>query len=66
MARKREDPPERMPEPDVEGLRHLPPDEQELVAEAAEHNPDETTRREAIEQELMELGRSDEGEEIGE
>ena len=44
MARKREDPPQRMPEPDVQGLRHLPPDEQEL----------------------MELGRSEEGEEIGE
>jgi hypothetical protein len=66
MARKREDPGKRMPEPDVEGLRHLPPDEQELAAVAAEHNLDETTRREAIEQELMELGRSEEGEEIGE
>jgi len=66
MARKREDPPARMPEPDVRGLRYLPPDEQELVAEAAEHNPDETTRREAIEQELMNLGRSEEGEQIGE
>jgi len=66
MPRKREDPPARMPEPDVRGLRYLPPDEQELVAEAAEHNPDETTRREAIEQELMNLGRSEEGEQIGE
>ena len=66
MARKREDPPQRMPEPDVQGLRYLPPDEQELAAVVAENNPDETTRREAIEQELMELGRSEEGEEIGE
>ena len=41
------------------------PEQREEVVEAAEHNPDPTTRREAIEQELMELGRSKEGEEIG-
>jgi hypothetical protein len=46
-------------------LQHLAPDDRERVVEAAEHNPDETTRREAIEQELMELGRSEEGKEIG-
>lgn len=55
----------RMRERNVEGLRRLPPDERELVVEAAEHNPDDTTRRESIEQELMELGRSHEGEELG-
>ena len=55
----------RMRERNVEGLRHLAPDERELVVEAAEHNPDDTTRRESIEQELMELGRSEEGEELG-
>jgi hypothetical protein len=54
-----------MGERNVEGLRHLEPEEREEVVEAAEHNPDPTTRREAIEQELMELGRSKEGEEIG-
>jgi hypothetical protein len=36
-----------------------------LEADAAERNPDETTRREALELDLMEQGRSDEGEEIG-
>jgi hypothetical protein len=55
----------RMRERNVEGLRRLDPEEREEVVEAAEHNPDPTTRREAIEQELMELGRSKEGEEIG-
>ena len=55
----------RMRERNLEGLRHLDPEQREEVVEAAEHNPDPTTRREAIEQELMELGRSKEGEEIG-
>jgi hypothetical protein len=36
-----------------------------LEEEAAERNPDETTRREALELDLMEEGRSDEGEEMG-
>jgi len=54
-----------MRERNVEGLQHLPPEEREEVIEAAEHNPDEITRREAMEQELMELGRSEEGKEIG-
>jgi hypothetical protein len=54
-----------MGERNVEGLRHLEPGQREEVIEAAEHNLDPTTRREAIEQELMELGRSEEGEEIG-
>jgi hypothetical protein len=55
----------RMRERNLAGLDHLDAEEREEVIEAAEHNPDETTRREAIEQELMELGRSKEGEEIG-
>jgi len=41
-------------------------DELEALDEAAaERNPDETTRREALELELEEEGRSDLGEEIG-
>jgi hypothetical protein len=50
---------------DVEGLIDLPAEEREEVVEAAEENPDPTTQREAIEQELMELGRSDAGGDIG-
>jgi len=38
---------------------------EELEEEAAERNPDETTRREALELELEEEGRSDLGKEIG-
>jgi len=57
---------EELHERDVEGVEELPPEEQEAVVEAAEENPDPTTRREAIEQELMELGRSDAGSELGE
>lgn len=52
-------------ERDVEGVEELPPDEREAVVEAAEDNPDPTTRREAIEQELMELGESEAGGELG-
>jgi hypothetical protein len=37
----------------------------ELEEEAAEHNPDRQTRREALELELMEEERSEAGEEIG-
>jgi len=57
---------EELHERDVEGVEEFPPEEQEAVVEAAEENPDPTTRREAIEQELMELGRSDAGSELGE
>jgi hypothetical protein len=57
---------ERLDEPNVEGVEELPFDQQEAVAEAAEQNPDETTRRESIEQELMELDRSEAGSELGE
>ncbi len=52
-------------ERDVEGVERLPRDEQEAVVEAAERNPDDTTRRESIEQELMELRRSDAGSDVG-
>jgi hypothetical protein len=38
---------------------------EELEEEATERNPDETTRREALELELEEEGRSDLGAEIG-
>jgi hypothetical protein len=37
----------------------------ELVEDAAERNPDTTTRREALELDLVEEGRSDEGERVG-
>ena len=49
----------------TEGIEELPEDEEEAVVEAAEHNPDPTTQREAIEQELMELGESEAGSELG-
>jgi hypothetical protein len=39
---------------------------EELEEEAAERNPDPQTRREALELELMEEGRSEAGEDIGE
>jgi len=57
---------EELHERDVKGVEELPEDEKEEVVEAAEDNPDPTTRREAIEQELMELGRSDAGGDLGE
>jgi hypothetical protein len=39
----------------------------EELADAVElHNPDDTTKREALEQELIAQDRSDEGEEVGE
>jgi hypothetical protein len=38
---------------------------EQLAEEAADRNPDETTRREALETELLEEDRSDEGEEVG-
>lgn len=56
---------EELHERDVEGIIDLPEEEQEDVVETAESNPDPTTRREAIEQELMELGESDKGAELG-
>jgi hypothetical protein len=39
---------------------------EELEEEAAERNPDPQTRREALELELMEEGRSEAGEDVGE
>ncbi len=56
---------EELHERDVEGVVDLPEEEQEDVVETAAANPDDTTRREAIEQELMELGESDKGAELG-
>lgn len=38
----------------------------EVVDDIAEHNRDETTRREALELELEDEGRSEEGEHVGE
>ena len=38
----------------------------ELEEEAAERNPDPQTRREALELELMDEGRSEAGEDVGE
>jgi hypothetical protein len=52
-------------ERDVEGVERLPEAEQEAVVETAERNPDPTTRREAIEQELMELRESEAGSDLG-
>jgi hypothetical protein len=46
--------------------RHDPEPVEELAEEAAERNPDPTTRREALELDLEERGRSEEGEEVGE
>jgi len=37
----------------------------EIAENIANANPDTTTRREALEQELESLGRSEEGEEVG-
>ena len=39
---------------------------EELEEEAAERNPDPQTRREALELELMEEGRSEAGKDVGE
>ncbi len=41
------------------------PEVEELVEETAEHNRDPVTRREALELELEDEGRSEEGEAIG-
>jgi hypothetical protein len=43
---------------------HEEPSVEELEEEAAEYNPDPTTRREAFELELMAEGRSEEGEDV--
>jgi hypothetical protein len=52
-----------------DGEEHLSEEEkeelEELEEEAAERNPDPVTRREALELDLMEEGRSEAGEEIG-
>jgi hypothetical protein len=50
---------------EVEGVAEMPRDEQDAVVETAEANPDPTTQRESIEQELMELHESDKGAELG-
>ena len=46
----------------------MPPqdaDVEELDEAASKRNPDETTRREALELDLEDRGRSEEGEEVG-
>jgi hypothetical protein len=48
----------------TEKRRAPEPDLDEVVRDIAAHNPDPTTRRESVEQELMEEGRSEEGEDI--
>ena len=46
--------------------KHVPEEEKKALEEdARRRNPDRTTRREALELELMEEGRSEAGEEIG-
>jgi hypothetical protein len=57
---------EELGERDVEGVGELPEEEREEILEAARSNPDPTTRRETIEQELMEHGDSDAGADLGE
>ena len=50
-----------------EHVRQVSEDEaEELEEEAAERNPDPETRREALELELMDEGRSEAGEDVGE
>ena len=70
MARKRdehreEELREELHERNVEGIEELSEDEQEAVLETVEVNPDPITKREAMEQELMELKRSDAGADTG-
>lgn len=65
MGRNEDELREELHERNVEGLVDLPEEERKEVVETAEDNPDPTTRREAIEQELMELGRSDAGGDVG-
>jgi hypothetical protein len=50
---------------EAKGVEELPAEERAAVIDDAENNPDPTTRRETIEQELMELDRSDAGAETG-
>jgi hypothetical protein len=56
---------EELHERNVEGIEELPEDEQDAVVEAVEANPDPITRRETMEQELMELKRSRAGGDTG-
>jgi hypothetical protein len=66
MKRRRESElEEELGERDAEGISELPAEEQDAVVDAAEHNPDPTTRREAIELELMELDESEAGADTG-
>lgn len=44
---------------------HDEPTIDDLAEEAAERNPDPVTRREALELDLEERGRADEGEDVG-
>jgi hypothetical protein len=53
------------PDPDAEHADVTEEELEELDEEAAVRNPDETTRREALELELEEKGISDLGEDIG-
>lgn len=53
------------PDPDAEHADVTEEELEELDDEAAVRNPDETTRREALELELEEEGISDLGEDIG-
>lgn len=53
----------RMPDPPTAHDRE--DDVEELADQAADHNPDPTTRREALELDLMEQKRSEEGEAPG-
>jgi hypothetical protein len=62
MTRHREDPRHHI---EVQGLDELTPEERDETIEAARSNPDPITRRESLEQELMEMGRSDAGSELG-
>jgi hypothetical protein len=56
-----------MSERERDGQREHVSDEEaeDLEEEAAERNPDRQTRREALELELMDEGRSEAGEDVG-
>jgi hypothetical protein len=55
-----------MPGPQPDAERQATHDtKQRVEREATQHNPDDTTRREALEQELMEEDKSELGEDIG-
>ena len=55
--------PDRRPQPGSEDVAER--EKEELEEDARRRNPDRTTRREALELELMEEDRSEVGEEIG-